>query len=520
MNHEAVFAMGAEALEAEDLGAAERHFQSIVADLPDAHPAWNALALVAVRNGLPDIAVEHARRALQHDRRNPIYLNNLGVAYGELAQFVESEDAFRRALKVKPVYAEAMFNLGKVLHKQGRLTDSLRAYERAYAMDSEFPGVRMSLAHMCRLLAHPERAMAVLREAKGSMQRTFAPLIAECLADLEGPQRAVEWMRDVVARHPDWIASQFALGQMLLGQGHWLEGWKGYLWRLNIPGEVRRPGQVEQLPSSTAGKRIWLRGEQGLGDVLFFLRFVSQLRTRGAHMTLTCSSRLVPLLAGMEALDEIVDETSALEGSAFDHVMWLGDLPAALEADIAPSSIRLSSDPATCETMKARLLAFGPPPYLGITWRAGTDTLRRREFGNSRDVLSKEIPLAQLGEAVRAWKGTLLSLQRNPYEGELAAVAAATGSAVHDVSAFSEDLVQLAGLLSLLDEYVAVSSTNMHILAGLGKTARVLVPYPPDWRWMRSGAESAWFPGFPLYRQPQNGDWSEPLGRLRKDLFP
>jgi Flp pilus assembly protein TadD len=104
MNHEAVFAMGAEALEAEDLGAAERHFQSIVADLPDAHPAWNALALVGVRNGLPDIAVEHARRALQHDRRNPIYLNNLGVAYGELAQFVESEDAFRRTtLKVKPV---------------------------------------------------------------------------------------------------------------------------------------------------------------------------------------------------------------------------------------------------------------------------------------------------------------------------------------------------------------------------------------------------------------------------------
>jgi Tfp pilus assembly protein PilF len=520
MNHEAVFAMGAAALEAEDLGAAERLFQSIVANVPDAHPAWNALSVVAVRNGLPDIAVEHARRALQYDRRNPIYLNNLGVAYGELAQFVDSEDAFRRALKAKPVYAEAMFNLGKVLHKQGRLTDSLRAYERAYAMDCEFSGVRMSLAHMCRLLARPERAMAVLREAKGPLQRTFAPLIAECMADLEGPHRAVEWMRDVVAQHPEWTASQFALGQMLLGQGQWLEGWNGYLWRLNIPAGERSPGQFEPLPRNMVGKQIWLRSEQGLGDVLFFLRFASQLRTRGAHMTLTCSSRLIPLLAGMEVVDEVIDETKAVEGAAFDYVAWLGDLPAVLETDIAPSSIRLGSDRAAREAVRERLLAFGPPPYLGLTWRAGTDTLRRREFGNARDVLSKEVPLAQLGEAVRAWKGTLLSLQRNPYERELAMVAAAAGAAVHDVSAFSEDLVELTALLSLLDEYVAASSTNMHILAGLGKTARVLVPYPPDWRWMRSGAESAWFPGFPVYRQPQSADWSEPLARLRKDLFP
>ena len=40
----------------------------------------------------------------------------------------------------------------------------------------------------------------------------------------------------------------------------------------------------------------------------------------------------------------------------------------------------------------------------------------------------------------------------------------------------------MLALLSLIDEYVGVSNTNMHLRAGVGKTAKVLVPAP------RSGA--------------------------------
>ena len=60
----------------------------------------------------------------------------------------------------------------------------------------------------------------------------------------------------------------------------------------------------------------------------------------------------------------------------------------------------------------------------------------------------------------------------------------------------------MAAVLSLIDEYVGVSNTNMHIRAGLGKTARVLVPFPPEFRWMHAGSQSPWFAGCQLYRQP------------------
>jgi hypothetical protein len=59
----------------------------------------------------------------------------------------------------------------------------------------------------------------------------------------------------------------------------------------------------------------------------------------------------------------------------------------------------------------------------------------------------------------------------------------------------------------------------MHLRAGLGRAARVLVPMPPDWRWMAAGEASPWFPGFAIYRQDAGGSWSAALARLAGDIL-
>jgi len=83
----------------------------------------------------------------------------------------------------------------------------------------------------------------------------------------------------------------------------------------------------------------------------------------------------------------------------------------------------------------------------------------------------------------------------------------------------NEDLEGMLALMSLLDEYIGVSNTNTHLRAATGKTARVLVPNPPDWRWMMNhGRTSPWFPGFAVYRQSLQGDWDAALAELKKDL--
>ena len=51
----------------------------------------------------------------------------------------------------------------------------------------------------------------------------------------------------------------------------------------------------------------------------------------------------------------------------------------------------------------------------------------------------------------------------------------------------------MPAVLSLIDECLGVSNTNMHVLAGVAKTGRVLAPFSPDFRSMHAGDEAPWF---------------------------
>jgi len=89
---------------------------------------------------------------------------------------------------------------------------------------------------------------------------------------------------------------------------------------------------------------------------------------------------------------------------------------------------------------------------------------------------------------------------------------------VHDFSALNEDLEGMLALLALIDEYIGVSNTNMHLRAAAGRTAHVLVPCPAEWRWMAAGESSPWFPGFSIYRQGLDGNWGPAFAKLRQTL--
>jgi len=204
-------------------------------------------------------------------------------------------------------------------------------------------------------------------------------------------------------------------------------------------------------------------------------------------------------------LDQIREDTG--EGLSID------ELPLLLGSEDTPPAWPLAV-PA-----RASLERFGPGPYLGVTWRAGTDLFRRREIGQDPSALTKAIAPALIGSTLRGWPGTVFVLQRGARASDAAEFGAAFQGRFHDLSDLGNDLPALLAVLAALDDYVSVSNANVHFLAGLGKTARVLVPYPGEWRWMRRPGPSPWFPGFAVYRQAQSREWAPALEQLRADLF-
>ena len=188
----------------------------------------------------------------------------------------------------------------------------------------------------------------------------------------------------------------------------------------------------------------------------------------------------------------IADDITNLSPATGDRVVSVGDLPYLLGHGEA--------------AIRNRLSAFGPAPWIGVTWRAGTPNLRQ--------ALMKEAPAALFASALHDVPGTVVVVQRNRVEGETERFASAIGRPVLDMSPANADIEDLLALSGLLDIYAGVSNTMTHLRAAQGRKSDVIVPSPAEFRWMNHGDSSPWFPGCRVYRQSADGTWPPAFERL------
>lgn len=481
------------------------------------HPSFakarSNLGAVLLEAGRVDEAIGHLRQALLADPACIDARVNLGAAFVAGGKYEDAEYELRAALAVLPDDALASNTLGNALFHQRRLDEAIAAYEQAIAAEPTLVMALNNLGTAWRERGNWDKAEASLRRAT-----TLDPRHAEAWSGLGVVLRergrfdeALEAQNRALTIKPNFLPAQFSRGLLALGQGRFAEGFRDYLAR-----PVPESGRLfrGELPSDLSGKRVLLLSDQGFGDELFFLRFAPALQRRRAKLIYRAGSAVASIVSRIGLLDEVL----AANGPepACDFVLSIGDLPHALgigsAADL-PLPLALPAVESEQAAISAVLAQLGPPPYVGLTWRAGL-----REW----NALQKAVPIDVWGRTLARLPTTFLALQRDPDAGEIQALSGAIGAPLHDLSHLNRSLESMLALLHRIDAYVGVSNTNTHLRAGTGKTAHVLVPHPPEWRWMNAGDRSPWFPSFPLYRQKVSdgagGGWTETLTRLRRDL--
>jgi hypothetical protein len=73
---------------------------------------------------------------------------------------------------------------------------------------------------------------------------------------------------------------------------------------------------------------------------------------------------------------------------------------------------------------------------------------------------------------------------------EIERFSATLEASLHDITALNENLEDILAWSGLLDEYICISNANVHFRTAQSKTCRVLVPHPPEFRWMMEGESS------------------------------
>jgi len=82
------------------------------------------------------------------------------------------------------------------------------------------------------------------------------------------------------------------------------------------------------------------------------------------------------------------------------------------------------------------------------------------------------------------------------------------------------DFADAACVLSQLDLLISVDTAIAHLAGALGKSCWLLLPaHMTDWRWLKDGDDTAWYPGtHRLFRQQRRGDWANVIERVAPAL--
>jgi tetratricopeptide (TPR) repeat protein len=406
---------------------------------------------------------------------------------------------------------------GQLLLNRHRHDEAIAQLEIALERDPANLDAAFNLATALRAAGRNDKARAVLDGLEPRLDAVGLASLAVHYSDLGDSGRCIAVAERAISRDPSISAAHSTLAMELLRTGDVDRGWREYAYRpwrgSEILADVAAGRYPTAMPGDLRGRDVLILSEQGLGDMLFFLRYARFLADAGARLhAMRFDPRLVPMIARSIEID-VWPGDRAVPGDVI--AIWAGDLPVftrSLGGD-ASRAFPLSPLPDRVSRMRERL-GHASVRRIGVAWRAGT---RPSAITGRKQFLWKDVTPRAMGEALAGLPVQFVSIQRNPEEGATRELERALGANVVDASDANADLEDMLALLSLLDGYAGVSSTNIHLLAGLGRGGNVLVPFPPDWRWQASG-RSEWFPGFAAHRQSSDREWAPALGALRADI--
>ena len=485
-NHaEACCRLGLALLEQDKLDAAETNFRQALRLDPKLADAHNGLGMILARLSQTEQAVSCYREALLLKPNFPPALNNLGIALAKQSKEDEAGDSFRQALRIEPGNVDALNNLGKLLMDQGRLDDSAAYYREAIRIQ---PDAAESYSNLGSVLQSKNK----LSEASECYEQALR---------LDPDHSRTHWNRSLL-----WLL-----------QGNFERGWPEYEWRWTRP-EFNRRGFQEPLwdGADLDGRTILLHVEQGLGDFLQFIRYISLVKQRGGRVIVECHPALVRLLACVKDIDCLLGFGSPIP--PFDVQTPLLSLPGIFRTNIesVPATTPyLTANAQLAERWRKELASSdsGRTIKIGIAWQGnptyGADRLRSiplRHFA----------PLAQVG-GVR-----LVSLQKGLATSQIAELQGLFP--LLDLSSrLDQDLTRgafmdTAAIISNLDLVISSDTVIPHLAGALGVPVWVALPVVPDWRWLLEREDSPWYPTMRLFRQKAQGQWPEVFERMAAAL--
>ena len=513
------FNKGIKCYEAGDLQGAVACCENAVKLSPNHTDALHLLGVIMGQVKQYVQALSFFTRSLEINPHNPTAFNNRANVFQEMKQPELAIDDFDQAIALDPTYADAYYNKGIILDSINKTEEAIEQYTIALKHKPNFPeamnnrGIALQKLHkMEETLANYDQAIAL----KPNLVEAFHNNKGLVLQNLMRIPEALEEYDKALAIKPALEDARFNRSLCLLLMGDYKRAWHEHEWRwkrANYP-RPNLPGIPWLGQEDIKGRAILIHGEQGLGDMLQFSRYVSMVKEKGATVILAVEKALGRLMLNLEGVDVLIVNGDPFP--PFDYYISILSLPLALGTDSIekiPNKTYLKPYEEDVAYWQKKL---GPKTKkrVGIVWSGGfrPDQPEVWAVNERRNIaLSKLLPL-------KLDNIELYSLQKGePAVTELKESKDWDGLIDHTEE--FHDFADTAAFIECLDLVICVDTSTAHVAGAMGKQVWMLNRFDTCWRWFTDRADSPWYPSFKLYRQPKLGDWETVIQNVKKDLI-
>lgn len=425
-------------------------------------------------------------------------------------------------LNETPESPELLYLAGTVMRAQGSIGLSLPMFAKALSKDQGQPNLWMhygATLHDLNQWDDAIKAFEIVMRMLPDDPMPPANIAAAC--SQKGQWRdAVNWADRALKLDPECYIAHISKSFGALALGRWEDGWRhaAYLYGQHLGVRVyNAPENEEPEWDGSPGKTVVVQCDQGVGDILMFGQCLPQMARDCREVIVECAERLVPLMrrtfpqvtvygtlkqAGQSwSLDHRID--------AHIHISALPKFYRRRDSEF-PRRAYITPDEGLVAKWRA-WLADMPRPWIGVSWKGGI----QKTQGHLRS-----LQLEQMAPVLER-AGSFIDLSYRDNSREIAEWNIRGGSQVVIPPVDQNDYEDTLALLAALDDVVTVTTAVVHACGAMGRTARVLVPEVPMWRYAhRCGDGMIWYPeaSVRMYRVLPGEGWGHAINRLAKDL--
>lgn len=471
-----------------------------------------------------DKAIAHLAQAISLNTQSAEAHFTLGNILSEQKKYDESITEHEKVIAINPIHWGAHNNLGNVYQKLDQHEKAIRLYENILSHNPNDLGTYYNLANSFKSTNQLDRAIVAFQKVV-TLDHSHADAyfdLGKLYAEVDDTEKSINHYDKSTQLNPNYKKLAFNHSAIYLTQGKLKLGFYLYENRWSqYDSNQHTPHPLWLGEESIDGKNLLILYEQGLGDTIQMIRYVSLLQKNHVNCWIQIPTTLLSLmersfknikwimLAPAFSKDTFLVPLKPIKG--IDYCTYTMSLPLAMktfeESDIPNHTPYLIADVGKSQKWRKKL-GNSNKLKVGLVWRGNptnqTDYYRSMSLSILEPLFDiKNIEFITIQKDLTNDEKNILSKHEN-------------------VSSYDNELVNFdesAALIMNLDVVISICSSPAHLAAALGKNTWVMLPLRSDWRWLLDRHDSPWYPSARLFRQSKDGDWSDVLQKVKEALI-